>query len=56
MIKQILQTMTIAHSDIKCKKLDHNKIIFLKNTWKKQKHEELAKERRKQYRLNGSLK
>ena len=37
-------------------KLDHNKMVFYKNTWKREEHEKLAKERRAKLREKGILK
>lgn len=51
-----MQTMIIAHSDLKRIKLDHNKMIFYKNTMKREEHEKLAKERRAKLRQKGELK
>lgn len=50
-----MQTMTF-HSNEKRIKLDHNKMIFYKNTLKKEDHEKLARERRAKLRAQGKLK
>ena len=50
------QTMMYLSSNEKRIKLDHNKMIFYKNTMKREEHEKLAKERRAILRKKGVLK
>lgn len=50
-----MQMMTF-YSNEKRIKLDHNKMIFYKNTLKKEDHEKLARERRAKLRAQGKLK
>lgn len=51
-----MQTMMYLSSNEKRIKLDHNKMIFYKNTMKREEHEKLAKERRARLREKGILK
>ena len=53
--KNTQATMYLSSNEKRIK-LDHNKMIFYKNTWKREEHEKLAKERRARLREKGILK